>query len=217
MPNLLKIDPENPEPERIDEAARIIRAGGLVVFPTSGLYGLAVDALNREAVDRVFAVKGRSAKKPLSVLVKDLAELRRIVRMISTAASTIMDRFWPGGVTIVFQAAKNLPQNLTAGTGKIGIGLPRHPAALALVRGAVGPVTATSANVSGRAGCFDIRDLDPEIAGHADLILDAGTLSGGAGSTVVDVTADPPVILREGAVAAAAIRECLASVDFRRS
>ncbi len=111
-----------------------------------------------------------------------------------------MDAFWPGRVTLVFEARHSLPAQLTAQTGKIGVRLTGHPVAAAIVRQVKGPVTGTSANISGQPGCYRAQDLAPVIARQLDLILDAGTLSGGIGSTVVDVTVTPPRIIREGAV-----------------
>jgi L-threonylcarbamoyladenylate synthase len=111
-----------------------------------------------------------------------------------------MDRFWPGKITLVFEALPAVPECLTAGTGKIGIRQPGHPVAAALVKTFQGPVTGTSANLSGSPGCRQIADLDPQVARKLDLILDAGPLRGGSGSTVVDVTQDIPRILRVGQI-----------------
>jgi L-threonylcarbamoyladenylate synthase len=116
-----------------------------------------------------------------------------------------MEAFWPGRVTLVFDARDTLPDSLTAQSGKIGVRLPGHPVAAAMVRQVKGPLTGTSANLSGRPGCYRLPDLDPQIAGQVDLVLDAGTLQGGVGSTVVDVTGEPPRILREGQVTAGQI------------
>jgi len=184
----------------IREAADLVGKGGMVVFPTSGLYGLGVDAGNPAAIERVFAAKGRAASKPLSILVKHREALLDLAREVLPAAEVVMDRFWPGGITAVFSAAGSIDDRLTAGSGKIGLRIPAHPVAAALVNLLDGPLTATSANISGRSGCSDIADLDPSIAERADLLLDAGALKGGSGTTVVDVSVDPPVLLREGAV-----------------
>jgi len=205
MTGILKVDPDHPRQETIQRATLSIGNGGVVVFPTTGLYGLAADAMNPTAVARIFYMKGRVPDKPISVLVKDRKSLLRVVRNIPDLAVPLLDRFWPGGITFVLEATTDLPGNLTAGTGKIGVRIPVHPAAAALVAKTGGPITATSANVSGRGGCFDIGLLDGEITEKADLILDAGLLAGGPGSSVVDVTVTPPLILREGAVPAAAL------------
>ena len=207
---VVKIDHANPRPDLISEAALIIKSGGVISFPTRYLYGLGADAFNADAVDRVFKIKQRPYNKPLLVLVDKLKDLTRLVRNVPSVATHIMERFWPGEVTIVFEAKDSLPENLTAGTDRIGVRMPEHPVALALTNSVKGPITATSANITGHGGCSRVKDLDPLIADKLDLILDAGPLKGGIGSTVIDVTVDPPKILREGAVSSKVI---LAALD----
>ncbi len=201
-PNIKKTEPDIPRPEVIAEAAGIIRKGGLTVFPTSALYGIGVNALDPEAVDKIFRIKGRSSGKAILVLIGNRKELDRLARSVPQPAFAIMEYFWPGGLTIVLEARPEIPQNLTAGSGKIGIRLCRHPVAVALIRAAGCPITGTSANLSGLPGCDRISELDSSIAQNADLIIDAGTLKGGSGSTVVDMTPGFPEILREGTVPA---------------
>jgi len=197
-----QINPQKPEPEIIAEAAAVIRQGGVLAFPTRCLYGLGADAFNAEAVERVVKIKQRPEQNPILVLIDSKERLESLVMHIPPAADAIMDAFWPGRVTLVFEARNSLPDQLTARTGKIGVRLPGHPVAAALVQQAKRPVTGTSANLSGQPGCDRAQDLDPTIADQLGLILDAGTLSGGIGSTVVDVTVNPPQIIREGQVAA---------------
>jgi L-threonylcarbamoyladenylate synthase len=184
----------------MESVVQIISKGGVVVFPTSTLYGLGADARNPKAVGRIYQLKGREFNKPILVLVKDSAELHKIVRDVPPTASTLIKAFWPGGLTIVFRAKETLPAILTAHTGKIGVRIPKHPVAHALVRAFNGALTGTSANVSGDPGCSSISELDNQVTGQVDGILDAGPLMGGRGSTVVDVTTEVPVILREGAI-----------------
>jgi len=212
---IIQTDPLNPRQDQIVAASRIIKDGGVIVFPTQHLYGLGADAMNAKAVDRVFEIKQRPYHKPLLVLISDQKELTRLVQHISSPAERIMACLWPGAITLVFKAKDTLPANLTAGTGKIGIRMPQHPVALALSKASGGPLTATSANISGGLGCSTISDLDPRIADHVDLILDAGTLKGGTGSTVVDVTADFPIILREGAIPTKDIMGVLEKQKYR--
>ena len=195
-----KINPENPNPDMIQEAAAVIRKGGVIAFPTRCLYGLGADAFNPEAVDRIFKIKQRPAQKPILILIDDPVRLKRLVTTVSGTATAIMDRFWPGKVTLVFEARAEVPPYLTADSGKIGVRLPEHPVASSLVRELQGPITGTSANVSGRPGCYQIGDLPPEVTEKLDLILDAGPLKGGRGSTVVDVTGRVPQVLRQGGV-----------------
>ena len=195
-----KISHEHPAPEIIQQVGTIIKRGGIIVFPTRCLYGLGADAFNAEAVDRVFKIKQRPSQKPILVLIDRRRQLERLVSHVSKAASRIMDHFWPGGVTLVFKAADTVPHHLTAGTGKIGIRLPGHPVAAALVEALGRPLTGTSANLSAKPGCRRIGDLEPQLAQQLDAVLDAGDLKGGNGSTVVDVTAGLPRILREGEI-----------------
>lgn len=198
----LHIDPVEPDPGMIRRAVDTMRSGGVVVYPTSMLYGLGADAANRKAVDRVFSLKQRMDTKPVSILIGQVEDLERLVTNVPEAAQNIMDRVWPGKVTLVFFASTFLPENLTAGTGKIGIRLPLHPVAKMLLKEAGFPVTATSANLSGEPGCGRIEAMAESILREADLVLDAGVLAGGIGSTVVDVTVFPPKTLREGAISA---------------
>lgn len=197
-----RIDPGQPCPDAIAEAARIVCSGGVVVFPTTSLYGLAADACNPAAVEKVFAIKQRPASKPILILVPDIRNIQNLVHDIPLAAERVMTALWPGKLTLIFKAGKGLTPGLTAGTGKIGIRLPVYPVARLLVHAAGRAITATSANISGQTGCSRISDLDPDVAAAVDLILDAGPLEGGAGSTILDVSLDPPVILREGSIPA---------------
>jgi L-threonylcarbamoyladenylate synthase len=208
-----KINPEEPEPEIIAEAAEIVRQGGVIVFPTRSLYGLGADAMNRAAVERVIAIKQRPDNNPILVLIDSKNQLEMLAGKIPPAADAIMKAFWPGRVTLVFDARDTLPDLLTAQTGKIGVRLPGHPVAAAMLRRINGPVTGTSANLSGRPACSRLADLDPQITGQVDLVLDAGVLRGGVGSTVVDVTEHPPRILREGEVTADEIGQALVTLD----
>lgn len=194
------IDPFAPDPSVILEAADIIRNGGVIVFPTRNLYGLGADAFNPDAVARVFDIKRRPPDKPVSILIPSRRDLDRLVTDIPAAAIKLMDRFWPGRITLVFPARPEVSPVLTAGTGKIGIRVPEHPVAVALIAALDRPITGTSANLSGMPGVHRIGDLPQAIIDSVDLVLDAGDLKIGVGSTVVDVTTDPPEMLREGEV-----------------
>lgn len=208
----LRVNPRSPEPEAIGRAEAVIRAGGVVCFPTRCLYGLGADALKAEAVERVFEIKQRPADMPLLVLISRSAQLAELAERVPPIAQLLMERFWPGRLTLVLDARQHIPARLTAGTGKIGIRLAAHPVARALAEAVAGPITGTSANLSGGSGCRQIAELDPRIARQVDLILDGGPLKGGVGSTVVDVTGEAPVVIREGEVSKpeilAALKSC---------
>jgi len=194
------VDPRVPKPETIRQAAAVIRGGGVVCFPTRCLYGLGADAFNAAAVERVFDIKQRPAELPLLVLINSPAQMDGLARSIPRVAHVLMQRFWPGRLTLVLEAEASLSERLTAGTGKIGIRLAAHTVARALVEAVGNPITGTSANISGGTGCRQISELDPKIRRQVDIVLDGGPLKGGVGSTVVDVTGESPVLIREGEV-----------------
>ena len=198
--NLRQINPEFPEEGIIKEAAGLIQKGGIVVFPTSSLYGLAADAFNPDAIEKLFGIKGRSHHKAILVMISEITELESLVKSVPPEAYRLMQHFWPGGLTLVLEAKVELPLALTAGSGKIGVRLCKHPVAVALAKAAGSPITGTSANISGTGGCDRISRLDTRIAENADLILDAGVLKGGTGSTIADMTDGFPKILRDGTV-----------------
>jgi L-threonylcarbamoyladenylate synthase len=184
----------------LHEAASCLWRGGLVVFPTETFYGLGAYAMDRVAVARVFEVKGRPESKPLLVLVDSPKMAESLAAEIPEAARSLMACHWPGPLTLVFRASPRLPTELTAGTGTIGIRMPGHPVALALVR-AAGAVTAPSANLSGEPPPTTAQQALEQLEGRVELILDCGPTAGGLPSTVLDVTVIPPRLIRQGAVA----------------
>ena len=194
------ISATTPDPDTIHAIVQVIRKGGIIAFPTSTLYGLGADAINPQAVESVFDIKGRQSHRPLLVLIRDKACLPDLVREIPPKAVLLMEAFWPGGVTMVFHASERMSNRLTGNTGKIGVRVPKHPVAAAIVAQLEGPMTGTSANLSGGEGCSDISCLEEQVSAQLDGVLDAGPLKGGRGSTVIDLTMDPPQILREGTI-----------------
>ncbi len=208
---IVSIDSVNPEPDIIAKAGKIIQNNGVVIFPAKCLYGVATNALNKKAVEKVFHIKQRPLDNPILVLIPNQNMLPDLVTTISKSAQKLMDAFWPGNLTLVFEAKNNIPQLLTAGTGKIGIRIPVHPVAKALVESVKFPITGTSANLSGDKSCSQADKLVPSIIDYADMVLDAGLLKGGTGSTIVDITASNINIIREGEVSARRINETLAS------
>jgi L-threonylcarbamoyladenylate synthase len=205
--NIIPVDPIAPPQRAIEIAAEMIRAGGIVVFPTAGLYGLGADAFNPQAIQRIAQLKGRDASKPILVLIDHPHMLTQVASAVTPLAHFLMERLWPGRVTFVVQARMELPLELTSGTGKIGVRRVAHPVAAALIKALGSPLTGTSANLAGAGGCADIAQLDEPLRQAVDLILDAGPLSGGVGSTIVDVSMEAPVILRQGALPAGEIMD----------
>ena len=211
LKKIIAIDPVNPEPDIITKAGKIIQNNGVVIFPAKCLYGVAANALNKKAVEKIFLLKKRPLTNPILILISNKNMLTDLVTTISRPAKKLMEAFWPGNLTIVFDAKSNISQLLTAGTGKIGIRIPAHPVANALVEYTGFPITGTSANLSGQNGCSQTKQLVSSIIDHADLVLDAGTLKGGTGSTIIDVTTSDINIIREGEVSVHQINEILAN------
>ena len=206
--NLVRINPLSPDPDDIRQAAEILGKKGVLVFPTSGLYGLGVDARCAEAIRRVFAIKRRPLHQPLLVLLSGIQDLDTVVKMVPGCAEPLL-KLWPGGITLIFRAGDHVPAGLTGGTGKIGVRLPAHPVAKALSAQFGSPITATSANLSGCRAAARVTDLDPDVRGKVEMVLDAGELAGGSGSTILDATCWPVKVLREGAVSRRDIEDVL--------
>lgn len=206
---VIRIDPDHPAPQTIHQAAALIQNQGVVVFPTQGLYGLAADARDSLAIKKIFHIKHRPETNPLLILIHRPTDLEELVTHIPDAAHRLMQAFWPGGLTLIFKAAPRVSDLLTAGTGKIGVRIPSHPVARALVKAAGRPITGTSANRSGAPGCSQIKDLSQDLIRAADLVLNAGPLKGGTGSTILDVTCDPPWVIRQGRIPFDSIRQVL--------
>jgi len=200
MPEVLKINPENPDQSIIMEAIQILREGGVIAYPTETFYGLGADGFNEKAIEKIFFIKGRDIKTPISVIIGEMNDVRGLVREIPEGAAHLMNTFWPGALTLVFTASENVPPLLTASTGKIGIRISSHPVATALAKALRYPITATSANPSGARECTSAQEVIACIGDRIDAVIDGGTTPGGRGSTIVDITAHPPVILREGII-----------------
>lgn len=199
-PHVLRVNPARPDPEALAEAAEAIRRGGLVGFPTETFYALGADAMNPAAVAKVFRAKGRAATDPIALVIADRAALDVLVQTVSPDAERLIARYWPGPLTLVFRASPGISEALTAGTGAIGIRIPAHPVALALLTRFGGPVTATSANRSGGPSPTGAGDVLAALREDLDGLLDAGLTPGGLSSTVVDVTGKRPRLIRAGAI-----------------
>ena len=200
MASILKIDPVQPEADLIAQAAAVLKGGGVIAYPTETFYGLGVDAKNEKAIERLFAVKGRDFKNPIPVVIGDISKLNQLVTDVPSLAQELIARFWPGPLTLIFAAAPSIPDRLTAGTGNIGIRISSHPIARLLAGQLGGPLTSTSANRSGQKECVTAREVLEKIGDDLDCIIDGGETPGGKGSTILDITQDPPVVLRAGVI-----------------
>jgi L-threonylcarbamoyladenylate synthase len=187
---------------------RALAAGGLVVFPTEGLYGLGADARSEAAVARLVAVRGREPGRPILVLVRDLAMAEGLAAAVPPPARRLAERFWPGPLTLVLRARPGLPAALGAGTGTIGVRVPGHPLAAALVAGLGGPVTGPSANPPGAPPPRTLGAARAYFGDRVDVYLDGGELPGRA-STVAAIEGGELRVLRAGAVSETALRAAL--------
>ena len=178
----------------------MLRADGLVAFPTETFYGLGAAALRPAAVRRVFAVKGRAEGKPLLVLVDSIQMAERLAATVSSRARELMARHWPGALTLVLAARADVPAEVTAGGSTIGVRLSAHPVARALVSALGGPITAPSANPSDAEPPTTAAGVVDYFGDALPLVLDGGPTPGGAPSTVLDVSVEPPRLIRAGAV-----------------
>ncbi|MBL9081448.1 MAG: threonylcarbamoyl-AMP synthase [Planctomycetales bacterium] len=205
----LAVDPGRPQPDVVSQAATVLTAGGVVAFPTETVYGLGANALDAEAVARIFTAKGRPSNNPLIVHTTSVADARRLCRDWPLDADKLADEFWPGPLTLVLPKADCVPSIVTAGGPTVAIRVPDHPVARALIEAAGVPLAAPSANLSTRVSAVRAEHVLKMLDGRIEMVLDGGPTSGGLESTVVDLSHDQPRILRPGLVAADRIAAAL--------
>ncbi|MSQ95390.1 MAG: threonylcarbamoyl-AMP synthase [Gemmataceae bacterium] len=213
---VVRVDAQTPNSDAILRAARILQSGGLVAFPTETVYGLGANALDPEAVGRIFTAKGRPAQNPIIVHVATTDDAKKLASAWPDQAELLANHFWPGPLTLVLPKQACVPDLVTAGGPTVALRIPAHPVALALLRACGLPVAAPSANRS--------TELSPTCAEHVlnsltdqiDLLLDGGQTTGGLESTVLDLAADRPRLLRPGLVTVAALEALLGPIDHVR-
>ena len=211
-----KTSVDNIDMDTINQAGEIIRQGGLVAFPTETVYGLGADALNEEAAAKIYAAKGRPSDNPLIAHIADLEMLKPLVEEIPPVAEKLMDAFWPGPMTLIFNKSNLVPKGTTGGLDTVAVRYPNHPIAQALIKAAGVSIAAPSANLSGKPsptlGEHVIDDMD----GRIDMIIDGGMVGMGLESTIIDVTSktpiidvtvNPPMILRPGFITYEMVKE----------
>ena len=196
----------SPTVEAIQNAARVIREGGMVVMPTETVYGLACNALDAEAVLRVFEVKGRPAENPLIVHLARFEQLGTVAASWPPIAEKLAHQYWPGPLTLVLPKRPELPTETTGGLDTVAVRIPQHPVAREIIERAGVPVAAPSANVFMGLSPTNVRDLDPEILVEVDIVIDGGDCEVGLESTVLDLSDATPRILRPGAISRADIQ-----------
>lgn len=209
MPEILKVDANNSEEIILSRAAKILAEGGVIAYPTETFYGLGADATNEKAIRKIYAVKGRNFSSPISVIIEQTENLTSLVSEVPACAFELMQSFWPGPLTIVFKASAGVSSLLTAGTGKIGVRISSHAGARLIAQKLGHPLTATSANLSGAPECSTATAVANQIGNQIEAIVDLGKTAGGKGSTIIDVTVNPPQILREGVISSLLIGKYL--------
>lgn len=202
------VDPWNPDPAVLREAAAVLRRGGLVAFPTETVYGLGANALNADAVRGIYRAKGRPSDNPLILHLACREEAERLARPTPRARS-LMSAFWPGPLTLVLPARPVVPAETRGGLDTAALRMPDHPVAAALIEAAGFPLAAPSANLSGRPSPTDADSVWEDLGGRADMILDAGPVSVGIESTVLDMTTEPPLLLRPGGLSREVLEDFL--------
>lgn len=198
---IVKINPAAPDLALIEEAALILNKGGLVIIPTETVYGIAANMLNAKALDRLYTIKERPRDKPFSVHIDEKERVEEYARMMPVAAYKLIDKFWPGPLTLLLPARER---------GTVGMRMPDDPVARMIIARAGAPVVCPSANISGRQAPRAFDEALADMRGRVDYAIDAGRTRLGIESSVVDLTADPPVVVREGAVGRGQIEDALA-------
>ena len=190
------------QPNHIDQAVRVLQAGGIVGFPTDTVYGVGAHGLLPAAVERLYMAKRRPRDKAIPLLVAGVEVLTQVAIEIPDAAYALAERFWPGALTLVLRRAARVPDVVTSGGDTVAVRAPDHPVTQALIAALVAPLAATSANLSGQPAPDTAQGVLAQLDGRIDLLLDGGTCPGGVASTVLDLTASPPAVLRAGGLPA---------------
>ena len=211
---VLKVNSQRPESGKIQLAASLIRKGGLVAFPTETVYGLGADAFNPKAVLRLFKAKKRPLDNPPIVHVAGSKKVRQLTKDLPPSAHRLMERFWPGPLTLILKRSDLVPDVTVAGLDTIAVRMPRHKVALALIRESGCPVAAPSANLAGKPSPTSAEHVLADLDGRVDAVLDAGPTVVGVESTVLDMTVDPPEVLRPGGTTYESLKSFLGRVKL---
>jgi L-threonylcarbamoyladenylate synthase len=211
---VLKVNPQKPSIKKVHVAANIIKKGGLVAFPTETVYGLGADALNSKAVLALFEAKKRPLDNPPIVHVENTSDVHALAEQVPPKAEKLMKKFWPGPLTLVFKRSEKVPDVTVAGLETIAIRMPQHAVALALIKESRCPIAAPSANLAGKPSPTSAKHVFDDLNGRIDAILDGGPTRIGVESTVLDLSVNPPQILRPGGTSLEALRRVLGDVKL---
>ncbi len=214
---IIKIDAENIEKIALEPAAEALKQGMTVAFPTETVYGLGANALDGAAVSKIFRAKGRPSDNPLIVHIADREKVSELTSFIPDKAVALMDKLWPGPLTLVMKKSSVIPKEITAGLDTVAIRMPGHPVALELIKLAGIPVAAPSANVSGKPSPTTAQHVLDDLDGKIEIVVEAGSSRVGLESTVLDVSVDPPVLLRPGGITPRQIEEIIGHIDIDKT
>ena len=196
--------------EALQEAAELLQSGEAVAFPTDTVYGLGAHALDADAVQKIYEAKGRPSDKPLIILIHERAQLDSVASYIPEEAEKLIAAFWPGPLTLVFRKQPGvIPDYVTRGLETVAVRMPNHPVALALLQLADIPVAAPSANLSGNPSPTTAAQVESELSGRIAAVVDGGVCQVGVASTILDVSGDVPVILRQGTITRAQLEQVI--------
>jgi len=190
---------------QIERGIVILKKGGVIAFPTETVYGLGASILIPEAAERIYRIKGRAQHKALPLVLSDISQISQVSSAFPEIARVLAERFWPGPLTLVVFKSDKVSNTITSGGNTIAIRISSHPVAIALIEGLGVPITGTSANISGKPSPVTADEVLHQLDNSVDLIIDGGKCPGGIESTIIDVTKEVPVIIREGAIPRAAI------------
>ena len=214
---ILTIDPSYPETDKIIKAAEIIKSGGTVAFPTETVYGLGANALDNKAIEKIFLAKGRPQDNPLIVHISDIAQLENLVENIPQQAYILMEKFWPGPLTLIFNRTSKIPDRITGGLPTVAIRMPNHNIALDLIKHSELPIAAPSANTSGKPSPTNSSHVIHDLSGKIDMIIEGGSTGVGLESTVLDISGDIPTILRPGGITIEDLLTVLPKVEYDKA
>jgi L-threonylcarbamoyladenylate synthase len=200
--------------EQIEYGVSILKKGGIIAYPTDTVYGLGAGMSYTQAIERVYRVKERSLSNPMPLLLSDVNQIEMVADSVPPAARQLMKIFWPGALTLVLPALKSVPHIITAGGNTVAVRIPAHPVPIALVRGLGEPIVGTSANLSKYPSAQTALDVSSQLGDRVDFIIDGGKSPGGIESTIVDVTAEKPFVLREGAISRNEINKAYQNTTF---
>lgn len=212
-----KIDKNQKNTDIIREAGRILKEGGLVAFPTETVYGLGADALNEDAAKKIYAAKGRPSDNPLIIHITNMKALDKIVSEVPEKAVKVAEKYWPGPLTMIFNKSDIVPYGTTGGLDTVAVRMPVDEIAREVIDAGGGYIAAPSANTSGRPSPTTAQHVAEDLTGRVDMIVDGGAVEIGVESTILDVTVEPPMILRPGAITKEMFEEVIGEVTVDRT